>query len=455
MIEQDSLMSEQAVLGALLELKDMSFPSCQYAISTLKTSTFTSKRYAGVFSIIKDLALNAQPVDAIVVESLYTKKFGEESGLYSELMDMMRVSVKSNLKTHVNILRDFSIQRVAKIKLAQAIQIITEPDNRTIYEKIGDVESMMNEILGRAIRNESSGLVHARDICDKWSEDLNTRFENPKLHEGLSTGIPELDKVLGVKKLRPGSLVVVGARPKMGKTAFLGSMAKYFALDAKKTTAVFSLEMPSDQIMERMIADRANVSSDIFYAGSDNDVDFARVSEAMGEYINSNLYIDDTPGINLDYVKREARKLNAKSPISLIEVDYLTLMEAEQAERNDLAYGKITKGLKQLAKELKCVVVLLTQLNRNLESRTEKRPMPSDSRDTGQIEQDCDVWIGLYRDEVYHEDSEMKGCIEMLVRLNRHGGTGTALAGFKNGYLVPWQGPKFIDGKTGKQDDDF
>ena len=137
------------------------------------------------------------------------------------------------------------------------------------------------------------------------------------------------------------------------------------------------------------------------------------------------------------HIQSEVRKLRADGiNIGLVAVDYLTLMQAEKAERNDLAYGVITKGLKNLAKEIGGVVLLLTQLNRNLETRTDKRPHPADSRDTGQIEQDCDMWIGLYRDDVYDDASPYAGTIEMLLRMNRHGGTGTAVAGFRDGQIV-------------------
>jgi replicative DNA helicase len=159
---------------------------------------------------------------------------------------------------------------------------------------------------------------------------------------------------------------------------------------------------------------------------------------AAAEFHASSLYIEDTPALRLSDIQREARNLRReKGSIGLICIDYLTLMEAEKADRNDLAYGMITKGLKNLAKELNCVVILLTQLNRGLENRPDKRPMPSDSRDTGQIEQDVDLWIGLYKDSVYNEGGQHQGLTELIVRLNRHGGVGTGFVEMKEGYHLP------------------
>jgi replicative DNA helicase len=392
---------------------------------------------------------NGEHVDAISVDAALSRAgISDDVGGFAYLMDLCKVANVSNYVAHAKIVRESAISRVINAKLNDAIAMVNENDGRTVYEKVGDLESMISAVLDRSIKNDTSGLVHASDICDRWSKELEDRFENPEAQSGYSTGIKDLDKILNPKLIRKGSLVVVGARPKMGKTALLGSLTKQFALEHKKATAVFSLEMPSDQIMERMLCERANVNGNIFYQGSDNDSDFARVSAAMGEYVNSKLYMDDTPAITIQHIQRESRKLSKIDDVGLIAVDYLTLMEAEKADRNDLAYGKITKALKNLAKELNCVVLLLTQLNRSLESRPNKRPMPSDSRDTGQIEQDCDLWIGLYRHAVYDDNviQEEKGLTEVIVRLNRHGDTGTAYLNLKNGYFVEGHKPTISQG---------
>tara|TARA_R110002012_G_scaffold212013_1_gene383002 strand:+ start:172 stop:1533 length:1362 start_codon:yes stop_codon:yes gene_type:complete len=430
--------SEQAVIGALLEIGDMSLDAPTAILNIVKQASFSAIQHQTIFQNIKQMAAAGEHVDLITLDArLINQGKSELTGGFAYLVDLQKIASPSNAVAHAKIVRDSAIERKVNAELNNAMAMLQERDGRSIYEKVGEVESMISSILDRSIRNESKGLVHCMDVMDKWSEEMENRFKDPESSKGFSTGYEGLDNVIGIKLVRPKSLVVVGARPKMGKTAMLAGMVKSFGLEQKKAVALFSLEMPSDQIMERMLCERANVNGDMFYEGG-HDEDFAKVSAAMGEYSNSQVYMDDTAGITINHVKSEVRKLAKKQPLGLIAIDYLTLMEAEKADRNDLAYGIITKELKKLAKELDCVVLLLTQLNRSLEQRTNKRPMPSDSRDTGQIEQDCDLWIGLYREAVYNDEipPEQQGLTEAIVRLNRHGNTGTAYFDLKNGYFI-------------------
>lgn len=436
--------SEMAVLGGLIQIGDMGLDSASKVLSMVKPAAFSSRAHQLIFQAIKQMAHNSEHVDLITLDArLIRNGHSNDTGEFAYLADLQKISVESNIFAHAKIVRDAAIERRVQSELSNAMSMLQEKDGRTIYEKVGEVESIISALLDRSLRGESKGLVHASAICDRWSLELEQRFENPEAQAGYSTGIAGLDKLLSPKLIRKGSLVVVGARPKMGKTALLGTLVKQFALEHKKATAVFSLEMPSDQIMERMLCERANVDGRIFYEGAHDQTDFGKVSAAMGEYIESKLYMDDTPAITIQHVVNESRKLAKQEEVGLIAIDYLTLMEAEKADRNDLAYGKITKALKNLAKELGCVVLLLTQLNRSLESRPNKRPMPSDSRDTGQIEQDCDLWIGLYRHAVYDDNvtQDEKGLTEVIVRLNRHGETGTAYLNLKNGYFTEGHKP--------------
>lgn len=445
--------SEQAVLGSLIEIGDMSLDTPSAILGMLKPASFASRHHQLIYQTIKQMASVGEHVDMITLDArLIRNGHSEDTGEFAYLVDLQKISSPVNCLAHAKIVRDSAIERRVQSELSNAMSMLQGKDGRSIYEKVGEVESMISSILDRSLRNESSGLTHCSDVMDKWSEELENRFANPEASKGFSTGYEGLDNVIGVKLIRPKSLVVVGARPKMGKTAMLAGMVKSFGLEQKKAVALFSLEMPSDQIMERMLCERADVSGNIFYEGG-HDCDFARVSKAMGEYKESKIYMDDTPGITINHVKSEARKLAKKEDLGMIAIDYLTLMEAEKADRNDLAYGVITKELKKLAKELNCVVLLLTQLNRSLEQRPNKRPMPSDSRDTGQIEQDCDLWIGLYRHAVYDDNvaTEEKGLTEAIVRLNRHGETGTACMNLKNGYFVEANAPT----KGEVYDDDY
>lgn len=229
-------------------------------------------------------------------------------------------------------------------------------------------------------------------------------------------------------------------------TTLYSQMAINCAVHEKKPALMFSLEMPGDQILEKLIGQKSGVNPNIFYLPATNDADdgyqgdydgdFNRAIETANRLSEIDLlYIDDTPGLSLAQIVSESRRIKReKGCVGMILVDYLTLMTAEKADRNDLAYGMITKGLKNLAKELDCVVVLLTQLNRALESRTNKRPLPSDSRDTGQIEQDCDYWVGIHREGAF-DDSVPPGETELILRLNRHGNTGTVYCIQANGAI--------------------
>lgn len=453
---EHSYTSEQGVLGALMEIGDLSLDVPQKIMSMLKVASFHIPQHQFIFSAILECNKSGVPADPINIDS-YLTKIGkiEQCGGFAYIMELQKNSRISASISHAENVRQSAIERAVNSKMQNAMAMIGDKDGRSIYEKLGELESIIASMLNRSMQHKDTGLVHCKEICDRWTEELHERFENPTAQAGYSTGFESLDKVLAPKLIRKGSLVVVGARPKMGKTALLGSFVKQFTLDHKKAAAVFSLEMPSDQIMERMICERANVNANIFYEGANNDTDFAKVSQAIGEYIDSNLYMDDTPAITVQHIQRESRKLAKREEVGLIAVDYLTLMEAEKADRNDLAYGKITKALKNLAKELNCVVLLLTQLNRSLETRTNKRPMPSDSRDTGQIEQDCDLWMGLYREAVYNDNvsAEEKGLTELIVRLNRHGDTGTAYLNLVNGYFTEAQGPVTSGGMSARDDE--
>ena len=286
-------------------------------------------------------------------------------------------------------------------------------------------QTMLSDVVESSKTGRQSGLTNISAVLDEWVIEVEERFKDPDANRGLKTGIAPLDAMLAPKFIVRGSLFVVGARPKMGKTTVLTEMAKNVS-DSGLPVALFSMEMTNKQLAERMISQKSGISSNALYDSGD-EYEWGLISKAMGELSERpNIWLDDTPGMTLAHIQAECRKLKRKTgKIGFIGVDYLTLMKAGKADRNDIAYGEITKGLKQLAKELDTTVVLLTQLNRKLEDRADKRPMPSDSRDTGQIEQDCDYWLGIYKDSVYNDNAD-KTLTELIVRLNRHGKAGTA-----------------------------
>ncbi|GAA4493571.1 replicative DNA helicase [Pseudaeromonas paramecii] len=431
--------TEQAVLGGLI-LACQNGDEKRIAATTglLKPASFYSAPHRMIYAQILALLQANQPVDVMTLDARL-KSVGEDdrAGGFAYLVELVKnIPSAANLVAHARLVRDYAVRRYAMGKLADATELLSTASGDPVADQITAIHGILAEINDYASTGERRGLRHVREISQHWIDDLEKRQTQPDYATGFTSGIPSLDKLIAPKNIPAGSLVVVGARPKMGKSALMVSVMDHFA-DTHGGVAAFSLEMPDDQIWERYIAQKSRVNANRFYTGMD-DAEWGALSSAMGVALDRQLFIDDTPGISLSHIQREVRRLRADGvKLSLIAVDYLTLMQAEKAERNDLAYGLITKGLKALAKEIDGVVLLLTQLNRNLESRSDKRPMPSDSRDTGQIEQDCDMWIGLYRDDVYHEDSPYAGTIEMILRMNRHGGSGTAVAGFHAGQIIP------------------
>lgn len=432
--------NEQSVLGGLIKLSDLTLDSAQKVLSMLKPASFQDNRNKAVYDAICDLDRDSVMADLMTVNSkLQQKGQLEFVGGIAYLADVIQiVPSAANIINYADLVRQNSIKAVINSKMQNAIAEFNDLDGESVYQKLGQLETVIASLGQRAVNGRESGLTHIKEVGKDWFTELNDRKENPENHAGLSTGIESLDNVLGCKLLVKGSLFVVGARPKMGKTAFLEKITGHIGLELNKPVAIFSLEMPNFQLYERFLSSNARVDNQKFHAVNLTDSEWQSTSTAIGRFNQSKIYMDDTPAITIQHLKKECRKLAKSEPLGMIAVDYLTLMKAGKADRNDLAYGDITKELKNLAKELDCVVLLLTQLNRNLEQRADKRPTPADSRDTGQIEQDCDYWMGLYRESVYDDTIEgiAAGYTEAVLRLNRHGGVGTGYMNMVNGYFI-------------------
>ena len=440
-IHEESSFAEKSVIGGLILLSDPNDELFCKTMNLLKISTFYKKYHRDIFSAIKILANNNQHIDLLTVEEQCKRQGNNDTSLFVYLAETMRQTPSAaNIIAYAKITRDFAIERYTIQKMHSLIAEFTDRTTGDVYQRLGLVESTISEIIGAGMKKETGGLRHISEVAGQWLDEIDERLANNGIDKNkMTTGFESLDESLGDKGIRRGSLVVVGARPKMGKSAFMTSMANHFALDLNEPVALFSMEMPSIEVWERSVTSRANVSPSEFYKRNGMSAEcHGRLEMSISEYIKSNYYVDDSVAMTISHIQIQSRKLRKEQgKIGLICVDYLTLMEAPKADRNDLSYGLITKKLKELAKELNCVVVLVTQLNRSLESRADKRPMPSDSRDTGQIEQDCDVWIGIYRESVYDENVFNPALTEIIVRLNRHGKTGTSFAEMKDGYLLP------------------
>lgn len=424
--------AEQSVIGGLIldggKLQELK----------LSADDFYSRPHRLIFESMQRLLARRENIDLVTVTTdMDTTGTLADIGGMAYVIECAKITPSAaNIKTYAKIVRDNSMRRIAISKYNAAIEIMMTTELSSTEDRFEAAAGLMGELEAIKTNGSHKGAVSAREIAMRWADELESRFKRkPGEVIGFTTGFRDLDAALYPKGVLDGALVCVGARPKMGKTAFLAKWVNHTTLVTKKPALVFSLEMPNIQLWERMVSQESRVNSNVFWTGNERD-NLEKAYAIAGELGNSKLYIDDTPGISLSHVVSEARRIKRQHGcVGLIALDYLTLMKAEKAERNDLAYGAITKGLKNLAKEMSCPVLLLTQLNRQLEQRPDKRPQPSDSRDTGQIEQDCDLWIGLYRDVVYNEKipAELQDIGEIIVRLNREGFTGTIYTRFIDG----------------------
>lgn len=442
-----SLEDEQSVIGGLM-LDDNSSERSQKVLAMLKPESFYSRAHQVIYEEMRQMYRDHKPVDGLtVMAALESKGLAELIGGFAYLSEIAKNTPSAaNIVAYAVRVRELAMERYGIQKTTEATELLYARNGMTVTQKYEAIQRIFTELTDHSKTGTRRGLRAFSDVMEDWVADLEKRFDPAGEQRGMSTGVPSLDRLLAPKGLVKGSLFVIGARPKMGKTTLYSQMAINCAVREKKPALMFSLEMPDDQILEKLVGQKSGVNPSIFYMPATDDADDQYQGDYDGDFDKAMgtaarlseldlLYIDDTPGMSLAHVVAECRKVKRqKGVVGMVLVDYLTLMTAEKADRNDLAYGMITKGLKNLAKELGCVVVLLTQLNRELEKRANKRPLPSDSRDTGQIEQDCDYWVGIHREGAF-DDSVPPGETELLLRLNRHGSTGTIYCNQVNGAI--------------------
>lgn len=426
-----SFEKEQALLGGLMKLNSKESDIACYVLDTMKASMFYSSVHKEIYKAIHKLYKQDRLFDNLsVLQSLSENNI---VNLIDVDMCYQYHAEPQLMRDYANSVKESAQERFAIAKMADVTDIISNAENGDIQQRLGLCESVISGLIEQMQNREKKGLISAGEMAGKWIDDKEAYSKGTiKPYE---LGIKSIDEAFKPKGVTPGSLVVVGARPKMGKTFTAVKVMDHFLKTTDKAVCAFSMEMRNTEIWERSMSIRGKVDSDSFYnVPWENNVFWDMAGKINVDLANSKYYIDDGTNLTVSHIKNEARAVHRKNEVGLIMVDYLTLMKGEEAERNDLKYGEITKQLKSLAKELGCVVLLLTQLNRSLESRIDKRPFPSDSRDTGQIEQDCDVWIGLYRESVYNEDCG-HDLTEAIVRLNRNGKCRTAYMRLCNGYL--------------------
>ena len=426
--------AEQAVIGGL-----MLDPSRSESVfNKLKAESFYNFAHKRIYEAMQKLHAENKPLDIVTLDNFLTVEgILKEVGGFAYLAELSKNTPSAaNVLAYADVVREAAIKRFSISKLNECGELLYS--GKPADEILDNISTAVSQISDYAKVGKAQGAKTSNEIAQEWLNEIEERHNNPDLHRGLTTGIAALDELLAPKYFIKGGLYAVGARPKVGKTSLYAQIALNCVMVEQKRAVLFSLEMSRKQIFERMVGQFSKTNTNEFHKPSAlaNDELTSRLYEAIGVLTQSDLLlIDDTPAVSMAHIRGECRRIvRERGEIGLVAVDYLTLMTAEQAERNDLAYGNIVKGLKNLARELNCVVVLLVQLNRGNESRADKRPQPSDSRDTGQIEQEVDGWIGIHRESMFREEAD-KHLTELIVRSNRHGETGTVYVDYRFGAI--------------------
>ena len=420
-----SLEAEQSVLGAILI-----DPTCMdHLAGILSAEDFMLEEHKDVFTAMQKMYLRSKTIDVVTLldelvrDGVYDEAGGKD---YIRLISDI-VPSAANVKDYAEIVRDKSMLRA----LIGACDDITAMAYSEQEDTAHLVEMAEQKIFSVAEGRENKGFTHIRDALVQVYDRLHLLAENKAEALGMPTGFSGLDRVLvGLGK---SDLVLVGARPGMGKTSFAVNLATYAAANTKKSVCIFSLEMSAEQLITRVMSSEALIDSYRLRSGELTDEDWDKLAHAASRLSECDILIDDTTGITVTGMKAKLRRVKN---LGMVVIDYLQLMQSDRRIDNRVQeVAEISRGLKLLAKELQVPVICCAQLSRGPESRTDKRPMLSDLRDSGAIEQDADIVLFLYRDEYYKsEKDEPQNIAEVIVAKNRHGSTGNVKMGWFGQY---------------------
>ena len=411
--------AEQAVLGSMLTDKD----AVNAAIETLKEDAFYREDNRAIYQAIINLYSKSEPIDIITLkDELESMDKFEQVGGYEYLASLPdKVPTTANVQKYIKIVEEKAILR----KLIKTANEIIELG----YDPAEDVEDIMDnaekKIFDIMQSKNQKGYTPIKDVLVESFTKLEELYNRKQHITGVPTGFVELDyKTAG---LHGSELILVAARPAMGKTAFALNIATNAALRGNTPVAIFSLEMSKEQMVNRILCSEAMVDSNKVRTGKLEEDDWVKLAGAIGPLSESEIYIDDTPGISVMEIRTKCRKLKMEKNIGLVVIDYLQLVQGSnkrQASREQ-EISEISRSLKILAKEINVPVIALSQLSRAVEQRPDHRPMLSDLRESGAIEQDADIVMFLYRDDYYNKESEKKDIAEVIIAKQRGGQTGT------------------------------
>ncbi len=413
-----SIEAEQSVIGSMLMDRD----AIVTVSELLQGDDFYGKQYGIVFEAMVELYNEAKPVDMITLQDrLKEKDVPPEVSSLEFVKDILdTVPTSANARYYANI--------VAEKALLRRLIKVNEEIANTCYLGKEPVEDILNETEQKIFRlvqkRRVDEFVPIRKIVSDALQKIEIASHNKGVVTGIATGFVDLDyRTAG---MQPSDLVLIAARPSMGKTAFALNIAEYVAFRANRTVAIFSLEMSKEQLVNRLFSLESRVDAQKLRTGSLDDNDWEKLIESAAVIGKSNLIIDDTPGISVPELRSKCRKYKLEHDLQMVIIDYLQLMSASgKNDSRQQEISEISRSLKALARELQVPVLALSQLSRAPEQRPDHRPMLSDLRESGAIEQDADVVMFIYRDDYYNKDSELKNISEIIIAKQRNGPIGT------------------------------
>ena len=423
--------AEQLLLASLIDAPG----NVAEAMAIVTFEDFYREGHRRIFQAISDLFQIGEPIEPItVIEQLMKSGDLDIAGGRDAVLDLMSTPyIAASYRTYAEILRDAATQR-RLLQIGQEIETIVAEREGETHQMVQQAEDL---VYGLSQKRTRGDFVGTSDLVMRSMERLVAASDQGNEVTGLPTGFEDLDKLTG--GFRSGNIIVVAARPSMGKTALALCIAESVALTEDQTVAVFSLEMSGEELTQRMLCSVAMVDASRMRSGRLSPDDWPRVSQAADRLSKAPIFIDDSEGMTVAEMRTKARRLKARHGLGLIVVDYIQLMEgAPNLRRRDenrvQELSSISRGLKMMARDLEVPIIVVSQLNRSPDARNDKRPMLSDLRESGAIEQDADMVLLIYRDDYYEPDSESKGIAEVNVAKHRNGPTDRVKLAFMGTY---------------------
>jgi len=417
--------AEQSVIGAIF-LEPQALIT---ASEILLADDFYQNAHKKIFETMLRLSDLGKAIDVVTVtEELSAKKEIEDVGGLSYLLELANaVPTAANVAHYAKIVEEKALLR-RLIRVATKIVEDGYTREDEVEALLGEAEKEMMEV---ANRKNAGDFKHVKDVLVETFDNIEQLQSRKGDVTGIPTGFRDLDHITA--GFQRNDLIIVAARPSVGKTAFALNVAQSVAVQARENVAIFSLEMGAEQLIMRMLCAEGNIDAQVLRTGALTTEDWGKLTMAMGSLSNSGIFIDDTPGVRINEIRAKCRRLAQEHGLGMILIDYLQLIQGsgKPGENRQQEVSEISRSLKQLARELKVPVIALSQLSRGVEQRQDKRPMMSDLRESGSIEQDADIVAFLYRDDYYDKESESKNMIEIIIAKQRNGPTGTVTLAFK------------------------